>query len=274
MSAEDLKVIDLAIEKLTLGENTRAGYKKLQEAMKYSLSNGGKRFRPMLAMAIGRAYTVPNETMLPWALAVEMIHTYSLIHDDLPCMDNDDERRGKPTNHKVYGEAMALLAGDGLQTEAFRLIAEKYYEQPHILSELVLLLAECAGLPGMVGGQSLDIAPEKNIDLKQLIELHEMKTGALIRAACEGAAIVARVNREERMKLQQFGLKLGLAFQVADDLLDEEQDENVSFLKILGKEKTKDYLKQISSEALALIKGLKVEKDLAAFVQFNLDRKQ
>lgn len=274
MNQENLKVVDQAIASLDLGTNKRAGVQKLQEAMRYSLSNGGKRFRPLLALAVGQSYTVANEKILPWALAIEMIHTYSLIHDDLPCMDNDDLRRGKPTNHKVYGEGQALLAGDGLQTEAFRLIAEKYYEEPHVLTELTLLLAECAGMQGMVGGQALDVQPEQNINLQQLVELHEMKTGALIRAACEGAAIISRVSREERLKIQQFGLKLGLAFQVADDLLDEEQDENVSFLKILGKEKTAEYLKQVSTEARDLIKGLKTEKALTEFIQFNQDRKQ
>ncbi len=274
MNQENLKIVDQAIASLQLGTNTRSGVQKLQEAMKYSLSNGGKRFRPLLSLAVGQSYTVSNEKILPWALAIEMIHTYSLIHDDLPCMDNDDVRRGKPTNHKVYGEGQALLAGDGLQTEAFRLIAEKYYEEPHVLTELVVLLGECAGMQGMVGGQALDVQPEQNINLQQLIELHEMKTGALIRAACEGAAIISRVSREERMKIQTFGLKLGLAFQVADDLLDEDQDENVSFLKILGKEKTAEFLKQVSGEARALIKGLKVEKALNEFVQFNEDRKQ
>lgn len=274
MNEERVRVIDRAIENLIFSHNSRPGMQKLIESMRYSLSNGGKRFRPLLSLAVARSYTLSDEKVLPWALAVEMIHTYSLIHDDMPCMDNDDTRRGKPTNHKVYGEGLALLAGDGLQTEAFRLVAEKYYEEPHVLTELMGLLSECAGLHGMVGGQALDIAPEKEMDLQKLIELHEMKTGALIRAACEGASIVARVSREERMKIREFGVKLGLAFQVADDLLDEEQDENVSFLKVLGKEKTAEFLKQVSNDALVLIKDLKVEKELKPFVQFNLDRKQ
>ncbi|MNS94514.1 Farnesyl diphosphate synthase [compost metagenome] len=242
--------------------------------MKYSATNGGKRFRPVLSLLTAELFDCPAEKVLPFAMAVEFIHTYSLIHDDLPCMDNDDIRRGKPTNHKVYGEAFALLAGDSLLTEAFFILAKHY---PDHAGSLVLLLSEAAGISGMVGGQAIDLkAGEKKFTLDELTHLHRLKTGALIRVAVEGAAVIAGANSQHREKLKAFGEGLGLAFQVADDVLDhgeKDQDER-SFTGILGLEGTKKYLSQISSDTLAQLQAVgKKSELLEGLVDFNEQRK-
>ncbi len=174
------------------------GIQKLKDSMSYSLSKGGKRFRPVLALMIAESFAVHPQRILPWAQAVEMIHTYSLIHDDLPCMDNDDMRRGEPTNHKVYGETTALLAGDALLTEAFAVLATAFRQEGELGLKLVGLLAEAAGLLGMVGGQAIDLENQKLMPgLDELKKMQEMKTGALIRVSAEGAALVCGLPGEK-----------------------------------------------------------------------------
>ncbi len=196
----------------------------LHDAMRYSVFAGGKRIRPILMMAACEAVGGSPQKVLPAACAIEMIHSYSLIHDDLPAMDDDDYRRGKPTNHKVYGEATAILAGDGLLTEAFILLSSPdVWEDVSAADrcEIISLLARSAGSRGMVGGQVVDMESEgKPIDLPTLEYIHTHKTGALILAAIETGAILGGADAQQRRALCKYGEAAGLAFQVADDILD------------------------------------------------------
>jgi geranylgeranyl diphosphate synthase type II len=195
----------------------------LHEAMRYSLFAGGKRVRPILAIAAAEAIGPPTKAILPIASSLELIHTYSLIHDDLPAMDNDDYRRGKPTNHKVYGEAMAILAGDALLTLAFDLCSRSELVEGLDPARQVLIIRELAsgsGHLGMVGGQVLDIQAEnKAIDLHTLQTIHMHKTGMLIRAAVRMGAIVASATLPQLNQLTKYAEDVGLAFQIADDVL-------------------------------------------------------
>ena len=201
----------------------KKGISKVDDAMEYSLMAGGKRIRPILLMAAAEAVGSKGYNYLPVACGLEMIHTYSLIHDDLPCMDDDDYRRGRLTNHKVYGEAMAVLAGDGLLTLAFEVMLEQKNVEPAALIETVREMAMCAGNFGMVGGQGLDIEFEgKDITPEQLRKLHAGKTGALFIAAIRGGAHLAGATHEQLLALTKFADLLGLAFQITDDILDVE----------------------------------------------------
>lgn len=190
----------------------------LVPAMKYSLLAGGKRLRPLLCMASAALFGASLESVWPAAAAVEMIHTYSLIHDDLPCMDDDDLRRGRPTNHKVYGEAMALLAGDGLLTSAFAVLSESTLD-PGVIVTCVQSLATAAGPYGMVGGQVADMSTGERT-LERLRFVHDHKTGKLIEAALDLGAIVGGASGVQRGDLRRFGRHSGQAFQMMDDLLD------------------------------------------------------
>ncbi|MGZ3747484.1 MAG: polyprenyl synthetase family protein, partial [Pseudobdellovibrionaceae bacterium] len=223
----------------------------LVESMYYSAGSGGKRFRPVLALLIGELFSISVDRILPFAMAVELIHTYSLIHDDLPCMDNDDYRRGKLTNHKIYGETIALLAGDALLTEAFLVVAKAYMENGFLAAQLCEHLSRAAGVLGMVGGQAIDLKT-KSLTVEELIHLHNLKTGRMIQVAVEGAAIISGASPSEVDSLARFGEYLGLAFQVADDILDhgEKDQEARSFVSLLGVEATKKYLQDISKKAL------------------------
>jgi len=193
----------------------------LHEAMRYSLTAGGKRVRPALCLASCEAAGGEAVRAVPAAVAVELVHTYSLIHDDLPCMDDDDLRRGRPTNHRVYGEAVAVLAGDGLLTRAFGVLAEADLPAPTRV-EMVRRLAEAAGGHGMVGGQALDLGAEgsERVDLPTLQYIHTRKTGALFGASCELGGLAAGADAAVVARLGKLGAKLGLAFQIVDDLLD------------------------------------------------------
>ncbi len=197
---------------------------RLHQAMRYSLLGGGKRIRPVLMLAACEAVGGDGRQALPAACAVEMIHAYSLIHDDLPAMDNDDLRRGRPTNHKVYGEATAILAGDGLLTEAFVLLSRSDILAGVSAADrltIINLLATHAGTRGMVGGQMVDMEVEGNpIDLPTLEYIHTHKTGALIKAAIDIGGIIGGSKPEQRDALQRYAAAVGLAFQIADDILD------------------------------------------------------
>lgn len=199
----------------------------LYDAMRYSLMAGGKRIRPVLLMETCRICGGDLDKVLPFAGAIEMIHTYSLIHDDLPCMDDDDLRRGRPTNHKVYGEATAVLAGDGLLTAAFEFMLDPSVTlPPERVLEAAGILARAAGGRGMVGGQVLDMAGEgHSLGLREVEELQRLKTGALITAALEMGWAVAGGTEEQREALRRYGAALGLAFQIQDDILDVVGDE-------------------------------------------------
>jgi geranylgeranyl diphosphate synthase type II len=203
-------------------------------AMNYSLFAGGKRIRPILCIAGAEAVGGSTDSVLPVACAIELIHTYSLIHDDLPVMDNDDLRRGKPTNHKVFGEAVALLAGDGLLTLAFNLMAgygaEKEVEKKALL-RVIDLIASAAGYKGMVGGQVVDVTYEgKEPDPNVVEYIHRHKTAALIAASVTAGTILAGGNKDEEKSINSYGQQIGLAFQIADDILNIEGDR-----KVMGK---------------------------------------
>lgn len=198
----------------------------MKEAMLYSLQAGGKRIRPLLLLATLHTFRKPVDIGMSIACALEMIHTYSLIHDDLPSMDNDDLRRGKPTNHKVFGEANAILAGDALLTYAFQVIADDRAISPEIKVRLIAELARAAGPEGMVGGQVADLEGEgKTISLQQLEYIHRHKTGKLLQYSVRAGAILGEATEQQLALLTAFADHLGLAFQIRDDILDIEGDE-------------------------------------------------
>lgn len=192
----------------------------LAEAMSYSLLDGGKRLRPVLVLAFADALGGGGVVAEDGACALECIHTYSLIHDDLPAMDDDDLRRGRPTNHKVYGEAMAILAGDALLTEAFWFVAMGSTAELPARARMTAELAMAAGAGGMVGGQVLDIAADRPAAQEYLMQLHRLKTGALIKASCRLGVLAAGGSAEALDAAERYGEALGLAFQIADDVLD------------------------------------------------------
>jgi geranylgeranyl diphosphate synthase type II len=252
------------------------GFTDLQASVRYSLLQTGKRFRPVLCMLLCEEFGVPPQRALPLSAALEMIHTYSLIHDDLPCMDDDDVRRGQPTNHKKFGEALALLAGDALQAEAFGWIARGYPQDSGVVAKLVLLLAEAAGSLGMVGGQAIDMGLDGQVlDLQKMRVMHAMKTGALIRLACEGAGVVMGLPAEKQKTLRQFGENLGLAFQIADDLLDstEEKIEAGSYPALLGLAASRQALCEVTQESLAHLQSLGLTRgSVYDLVKYNEQR--
>jgi farnesyl diphosphate synthase len=212
------------------GERARAA--RLLDAVRYASLGGGKRFRPFLVVESAALFAVPQERSLMAAAALECVHCYSLVHDDLPAMDNDDLRRGRPTVHRAFDEATAVLAGDSLLTFAFDILARpETHPDPAVRIALVLGLARAAGLGGMAGGQMLDLEAEgrfamapPQMDLQDVEQLQAMKTGALLRYGCNAGAIVGGADEGERMALDRFGANIGEAFQIADDILDVEGD--------------------------------------------------
>ena len=243
---------------------------EIRKAMRYSLMAGGKRIRPVLALEFCRAICGDESGAVNYALAVEMIHTYSLIHDDLPCMDDDDLRRGLPTNHKVFGEATAVLAGDGLLTAAFECLS-KAENSPSSIALAVLELAKAAGENGMIAGQILDIQGEcKAQSLDQLYRTHTKKTGCLIAAACKLGVIAADGNEEQMHIASQYAHDLGLAFQIRDDLLDvigdekslgkpigsDEQSQKTTFVSLCGIDKCRELIDEYSRSAADAAKKL------------------
>lgn len=255
------KLIDSFLE----NRLAKKGISKVDDAMAYSLLAGGKRIRPVLLMATAEALGVKGYNYLPVACGLEMIHTYSLIHDDLPCMDDDDYRRGRLTNHKVFGEAMAVLAGDGLLTLAFEVMLEQKNVDPRVLIETVREMAMCAGNFGMVGGQGLDLENEgKSISAEELRKMHAGKTGALFIAAVRGGAHLAGANEQELLALTKFADLLGLAFQITDDILDvegttedlgkpvgsDEKNHKSTYVSLYGLEAAKALAEKTVAEAL------------------------
>lgn len=235
----------------------------LEESMRYSLEAGGKRIRPLLLLAtLDMLSEEGYQKGLSSALALEMIHTYSLIHDDLPAMDNDDYRRGKPTNHKVYGEWMAILAGDALLTKAFELIATQNDLKPNIQIQLIQSLAQASGHLGMVGGQTLDMQSEsQQLTLSQIETIHEHKTGALIHFAIVAAAIIAEAPPRIKQLLSDFAKQLGVIFQIKDDLLDVYGDQEK-----LGKPVGSDILND-KSTYVTLLGKTEAEHQLNSHIQ-------
>ncbi|MEB9861223.1 MULTISPECIES: (2E,6E)-farnesyl diphosphate synthase [Bacillus cereus group] len=250
----------------------------LREAMAYSLEAGGKRLRPLLLFATLQAFGKERNLGVGAACALEMIHTYSLVHDDLPCMDDDDLRRGKPTNHKVFGEAMAVLAGDGLLTYAFQVIMA--YEQKEISAEkkvrLVLELAKAAGPEGMVGGQVADMKAEgKRLTIDELEYIHKHKTGKLLEFAVLAGAILSDATEEQEEKLLTFAKYIGLAFQIRDDILDVEgteeeigkpigsdlSNEKSTYTTLFTVDRAKDILEETIAEAKGAISSLQLQDE-------------
>lgn len=262
--------------------------KKLYEAMYYSIDIGGKRIRPILMLLVYKMYKDNYETILPIASALEMIHTYSLIHDDLPCMDNDDLRRGYPTNHKVFGEAMAVLAGDGLLNEAMFIMFNQCLIGDKSMLKACQLISRSSGCDGMIGGQAVDILSEgKRISEDQLLYMHRKKTGELIQAAIEAGATLGNAPEEHIQKLIKFGEKLGLAFQIKDDILDVEgsteilgkkinsdtNNDKTTFVSMYGISKCKELCTSITNDCLDILDKLPVEtKELSAVTEFLLQR--
>ena len=257
----------------------------LYDAMEYSLLAGGKRIRPVLTLECCRMCGGEPETALPLAGAVEMIHTYSLIHDDLPCMDDDDLRRGRPTNHKVYGEATAVLAGDALLTAAFEVILDAGSLPPERLLTAAAVLARAAGGWGMVGGQILDMAGEGHaLSLSEVEELQRMKTGGLITAAAEMGCVAAGGAQEQRAAVRRYAEKLGLAFQIQDDILDvvgnaaalgksvgsDARSEKTTFVTLKGVETCRKLVRRLTEEAKEALAVFGCEKEHLCWLADNL----
>ena len=245
--------------------------RSLLDAEQYSLFAGGKRIRPMLTLGFCRLFGGEDAAALPFACAVEMIHTYSLIHDDLPCMDNDDLRRGKPTNHKIFGEATALLAGDALLTGAFEVAASNTVVGAEISAKAVAYLANCAGRYGMIGGQIMDLEGEtRKLSLDELLKLHSMKTGALISASAVLGALAAGISFTDRAMedVVTYAENIGLAFQIVDDMLDktgdvsllgkntgvDEERQKNTFLSFYSLEEARFYASQLTQRAVDAIR--------------------
>jgi farnesyl diphosphate synthase len=279
--------IDARFERLlTVPEDPR---RRLYEAMRHAAIGGGKRMRPLLTVAAGDLFNIDKDRSLRAGLAIECIHCYSLVHDDLPCMDDDDMRRGKPTVHKAFDEATAVLAGDGLLTLAFEILAdEATHEDPYVRVELVAELAKASGIGGMVGGQAMDIAAETSeFDLQTTTRLQQLKTGALIGFAVEAGAIMGKAHFEQRKRLRGYAHDLGLAFQIADDLLDVEGDPNktgkktkkdeaankATFVSLMGLERAKQQAALLVDQAIAHLGGFGSEADLLrAIARFAIER--
>ena len=243
--------------------------RRLFEAMRYSLLAGGKRIRPVLLLEFCRVCGGAWESSVPFAAAVEMVHTYSLIHDDLPCMDNDDYRRGKLTNHKVFGESTAVLAGDALLTAAFETAANAEAE-PRVTVNVIRTLSRCAGELGMVGGQILDLAAEQGTpDAVQVHTLQDLKTGALIRAACCGGVAAAGGSPEQYEAAAQYATAVGLAFQIRDDMLDVLGDEKTLGKAVHADEAKGTFVRLYGLERCAQMIAEENEKACAALAAFE-----
>ena len=262
---------------------------RLFEAMRYATIGGGKRMRPLLVLAGCDLFNVGRDRALRVALAVECIHAYSLIHDDLPCMDDDDLRRGKPTLHRAFDECTAILAGDSLHALAFEVLADdSTHEDPFVRSELALELARAAGPAGMAGGQMMDLmASGMTLDLNGVTRLQQLKTGALIGWCLEAAAIMGRVPPEGRTALRGYARDIGLAFQIADDLLDhggseekagkrvgkDEAAGKETFVSLLGPDRARQQAQALVDQAIDHLRVFGEEADLLrAVARFAVER--
>ena len=258
----------------------------LLKAMDYSLLAGGKRLRPIFALDFCRMCGGDWKNAAPFAAAIEMIHTYSLIHDDLPSMDNDDFRRGRPTNHKVFGEAMAILAGDALLTDAFMLAASAQLPNPADMASAIGLMAEGAGSLGMVGGQVLDImSEERELTEQEVLDIQSRKTGCLIRIACCLGVIAGGGNKEQLEAAIRFAEDLGLAFQIRDDMLDvigtqEEMGKGVgtdaaknTFVRLYGLAKCEELVQKYTQSAIEALSVFADTEYMIALAKSLTDRR-
>ena len=278
------KAVNLTLERLLKMHDEPEA--KLIEAMRYAVLDGGKRIRPFLSLAAAELFDVEPQRALRAAAALEMVHCYSLVHDDLPAMDDDELRRGQPTCHIKFGEATAILAGDALLTKAFEVLAgDETHPDPSVRSDLVMALARAAGPEGMVGGQMLDlIAESETLNMPEISRLQRMKTGMLIAVSCEMGAILGKATNGARNALHAYTHDLGLAFQIADDLLDTEGDETTvgkktgkdggagkaTLVSLLGVERAREQAALLVAQACECLDlfGEKADplRDLAAFV--------
>ena len=267
----------------------RDGRERLYEAMRHGAVGGGKRLRPMLTIAASRLFAIDPERALRVGCAVEAIHTYSLIHDDLPCMDDADLRRGKPSVHKAYGEAEAVLAGDSLHALAFEILAHPAtHDDPWVRADLLFELARAVGPSGMAGGQMMDLAAEgQELDLPAITRLQQLKTGALIEYAVEAACIMAKLPGDSRTPYRGYARNIGLAFQIADDLIDHSGDESAAgkptgrdadagkatFVSLLGEDRARRQAGFLVSQAVEHLSDHGSEADLLrAIARFAIER--
>lgn len=286
--AEAKDTVERELEKIyPEGEGAAAS---LYEAIRYSLLSGGKRIRATLVLETCRMLGGQAEAALPFACAVEMVHAYSLIHDDLPCMDDDDMRRGKPTNHKVYGEATAILAGDGLLTDAFSVSAMNPYVSGDCAATAVAILSGAAGSFGMVKGQAADLYGETHtLTEGELVEFHMGKTGAMICASVQLGCLAAGYspNDEVTEKLTIFARNIGLVFQIVDDILDvtstsemlgkrvgsDKNNNKTTFMSFFTPESAKEYAEKLTDEAIALMDGIEGNERMVDLALYLCDRK-
>ena len=262
---------------------------RLYEAMRHAAIGGGKRLRPLLTIAASRLFAIDAERALRVGCAIEAVHVYSLIHDDLPCMDNADLRRGKLTVHKAFGEAEAVLAGDSLHALAFDILAHAAtHDDPFVRNELVLELARAAGPQGMAGGQMMDLAAEgEQLDLAAITRLQQLKNGALIEYSVEAACIMAKLPTEARTPYRGYARAIGLAFQIADDLIDHSGDAaaagkptgrdanagKATFVSLLGEERARQQADFLVDQAIEHLSGHGSEADLLrAIARFAIER--
>lgn len=270
-------------------KNKNCIQKNVINAMEYSLSAGGKRIRPVLMLEF---YKICGGTqnILPIACSIEMVHTFSLIHDDLPCMDNDDFRRGKPSCHKAHGETIALLAGDALATLPYEIITEEALNSNismEVAVKLIKELSNSVGVDGMIGGQVIDVENENNeISADTLIQLDKLKTGALIKSACRMGCILAGASDEQLLKATQYAEKIGLAFQIIDDILDvtstfeqlgkpinsDIKQKKTTYVTLYGLEKSREIAKQLTDEALLALNYFDNNSFIIDLTRMLLDR--
>lgn len=284
----DAALVSRALETLPF-ENADADLKGITDAQKYSLLAGGKRIRPIIALAFCRLFGGDDDTAMPYAVALEMVHTASLIHDDMPCVDNDDLRRGRPTNHKVFGESTALLAGDGLFIDAFRVIADNENLSKETNCEATLTLACEAGTGGIVGGEFIDILGELvAFDLATLEKMHKLKTGALIRASAILGALAAGIGKaDERMRdVITYANAIGLTFQIIDDVLDvtgtadalgknpgaDMKENKTTYLSFFSVDEAKAKAAELTALAVAVMEKYEGSQFLISLAKYLLTR--
>jgi farnesyl diphosphate synthase len=286
--AENARVVNEILDKLLpMHQGLEA---RLHEAIRYSALSGGKRIRPFLVMSSAALFDVTPEYALRVAAAIEMVHSYSLIHDDLPAMDNDELRRGLPTCHVKFGEAVAILAGDALLTRAFEVLAHPAtHPDPRVRSDLVLELARSAGTDGMVGGQMLDLMAENHsLEEEEVTRLQRLKTGSLIAFCCEAGALLAKASDSARVALRAYAHDIGLAFQIVDDLLDVEGDEGevgkktgkdeaagkATFVTLMGAERARAQSEMLAAQAVQHLEVFVEKADpLRALARFVVHRR-
>ncbi len=266
--------------------------KTIMEAMNYSMKSGGKRLRPIMMKECFGIFGGKGDIIYPFMAAIEMIHTYSLVHDDLPAMDNDEYRRGRKTTHVVFGEDMGILAGDALLNYAFETIGKAFIEKPYreSMGKAFALLAEKAGIYGMIGGQTVDVsAGTEEITIDKLTYIYELKTGALLEAAMMAGAVLADASEEQIIMVEKIAHDIGIAFQIQDDILDvtsttkilgkpvhsDEKNRKTTYVSIIGLEKAKEEVRNLSQKALSRLETI-IHKEVFLYrlIQYLIDREK